>query len=113
MSKRKNHKQPSPQIRVENYAVPFQVMQQYKEVTLSADVMKITGIPFLMTISKRIKFGTAGKLLGCIFLFTGYFFFCQKSKGITEEQELLRNSLFLRRNSSHKERNHIIVKKGK
>ena len=42
--------------------------------------------------------------LGCIFLFTGYFFFCQKSKGMTEEQELLRNSLFLRRNSSHKER---------
>ena len=29
---------------------------------MSADVMKITGIPFLMTILKHIKFGTAGKL---------------------------------------------------
>merc|ERR1712086_156249 len=60
--KGKTTRQPSPQIRVENHAVPYQVMQQYKEVTLSADVMKVTGIPFLMTISKHIKFGTAGKL---------------------------------------------------
>merc|ERR1712086_273571 len=60
--KGKTTRQPSPQIRVENHAVPYQVMQQYKEVTLAADVMKVTGIPFLMTISKHITFGTAGKL---------------------------------------------------
>ena len=47
---------------MENNSIPMQVMQQYKDVTLSADVMKVTGIPFLMTISKHIKFGTAGKL---------------------------------------------------
>ena len=37
-------------------------MQQYRHVTLSADVMKVNGIPFLMTISRHIKFGSAGKL---------------------------------------------------
>ena len=37
-------------------------MQQYRNVTLYVDVMKVTGIPFLMTISKHIKFGSAGKL---------------------------------------------------
>ena len=42
--------------------IPMQIMQQYKDVTLSVDVMKVTGIPFLMTISKHIKFGSAGKL---------------------------------------------------
>ena len=47
---------------MENNSIPLQVMQQYKDVTLSADVMKVIGIPFLMTISKHIKFGTAGKL---------------------------------------------------
>merc|ERR1712086_528409 len=55
-------RQTSPQIRMENNPIPKQVMQQYRDVTLSADVMKVTGIPFLMTISKHIKFGTAGKL---------------------------------------------------
>ena len=33
-----------------------------QNVTLSADTMKVTGIPFLMTSSWHIKFGSAGKL---------------------------------------------------
>jgi hypothetical protein len=37
-------------------------MQQYRHVTLFADMMKVNGIPFLMTISRHIKFGSAGKL---------------------------------------------------
>ena len=37
-------------------------MQKYKDVTLSADIMKVCGIPFLNTISRHIKFGSAGKL---------------------------------------------------
>jgi hypothetical protein len=39
-------------------------MQKYRDVTLSIDVMKVNGIPFLNTISKHIniKFGSAGKL---------------------------------------------------
>ena len=33
-----------------------------ENITLSVDIMKVTGIPFLMTISTHIKFGSAGKL---------------------------------------------------
>ncbi len=60
--KGKTTRQKSPQIRMENNSIPIQVMQQYKDVTLSADVMKVNGIPFLMIISRHITFGTAGKL---------------------------------------------------
>ena len=38
------------------------IMQQHKNVTLSVDTMEVTGIPFLMTISRHIKFSSAGKL---------------------------------------------------
>ena len=37
-------------------------MQQYRDVTLSVDIMKVNNIPFFITISKHIKFGTSGKL---------------------------------------------------
>eukprot|EP00984_Skeletonema_dohrnii_P018431 scaffold8615_cov89-Skeletonema_dohrnii-CCMP3373.AAC.1 len=37
-------------------------MQQYRDVTLSVDIMKVTGVPFLMTISKHIKFGSSDRL---------------------------------------------------
>ena len=53
--------QPSA-VRITGTDIPMQIMQQYKDVTLSVDIMKVTGIPFLMTISKHIKFGSAGKL---------------------------------------------------
>ena len=53
--------QPSA-VRITGTDVPQQIMQQYRDVTLSVDVMKVAGIPFLMTISKHIKFGSAGKL---------------------------------------------------
>ena len=55
-------RQPPPRTRVENNSIPLQIMQQYRDVTLLLDIMKVTGIPFLMTISKHIKFGSAGKL---------------------------------------------------
>ena len=37
-------------------------MQQYRDVTLSVDIMKVNNIPFFVTISKHIKFGTTSKL---------------------------------------------------
>ena len=37
-------------------------MQKYRDVTLAVDIMKVNNIPFLMKISKHIKFGTADKL---------------------------------------------------
>ena len=36
--------------------------RQHRHVTRSVDVMKVNNIPFFMTISKHIKFGSAGKL---------------------------------------------------
>ena len=60
--KGKTVRQTSPKVRIEVTSIPVTIMQQYKNVTLSVDIMKVTGIPFLMTISRHIKFGSAGKL---------------------------------------------------
>ena len=51
-----------PIVRAELYSFPVSIMQQYKNITLSADIMKVTGIPFSMTISRHLKFGFAGNL---------------------------------------------------
>ena len=51
-----------PQVRVTESDIPMQIRQQYKNVTLTADVMYVAKIPFLLTISKHIKLGSAGKL---------------------------------------------------
>ena len=60
--KGKTVRQVSPTMRMENNSIPVSIMQQYKNVTLSVDIMKVEGIPFLMTISRDIKFGSASKL---------------------------------------------------
>ena len=60
--KGKTARQMSPKVRVENKNIPVSIMQQYNSVTLLVDIMKVAGIPFLMTISRNIKFGSAGKL---------------------------------------------------
>ena len=52
----------SPKVRVENTSIPIAIMQQYKNVTLSVDITKVTGVTFLMTILRHIKFGLARKL---------------------------------------------------
>ena len=49
-------------VRTHIYNIPSQIMQQYWDVTLSVDIMKVNNIPFFMTISKHIKFGTTSKL---------------------------------------------------
>jgi hypothetical protein len=54
-------KQPNA-VQTMSHPIPLPIMQQYKNVTQSTDIMKVNGIPFLMTISKHIKFGSAGKL---------------------------------------------------
>ena len=60
--KGKTVRQTLPKVRIEVTSIPITSMQQCKNVTLSVDIMKVTGIPFLMTISRHIKFGSAGKL---------------------------------------------------
>jgi hypothetical protein len=52
----------SPVVKVESSTIPLAIMQEYRDVTLSIDVMKVNGVPFLNTISQHIKFGSAGKL---------------------------------------------------
>jgi hypothetical protein len=49
-------------VRTQSYTIPLGIMAKYRNITLSADLMKVNGIPFLMTISRQIKFGSAGKL---------------------------------------------------
>ena len=53
--------QPSP-VDVQYISIPPQIMEHYKNVTLSVDVMFVMKIPILTTISRHIKFGTAGRL---------------------------------------------------
>jgi len=53
--------QPDP-VQTQSYTIMLSIMQQYCDLTLSVDILKISNIPFLMTISKHIKFGSAGKL---------------------------------------------------
>jgi hypothetical protein len=38
--------------------VPCSILTRHREITLCADVMKVNEIPFLVTISRHIKFGT-------------------------------------------------------
>ena len=60
--KGKTARRQSPAVQTQSYPIPIQIMQQYRMVTLSADIMFVNRIPFLMTISRHIKFGSAGKL---------------------------------------------------
>ena len=52
----------SLKVRVETTSIPISIMQKYKNVTLSVDIMKVAGISLLMIISRHIKFGLTGKL---------------------------------------------------
>ena len=60
--KGKQVRRKSPVVRPQSYNIPLTIMQKYRDVTLSADIMKVCGIPFLNTISRHIKFGSAGRL---------------------------------------------------
>jgi hypothetical protein len=50
--------------------IPTQILSRYREVTLACDVMYVNGIPFLVSISRHIKFRTAAQLLASIKLVT-------------------------------------------
>jgi hypothetical protein len=42
--------------------IPAHIMEHYRDLTLGGDIMFVNGIPFFMTISRNIKFGTAEML---------------------------------------------------
>ena len=54
-------KQPGD-VRPHVQSIPVPIVQQYKNVTLLVDIIKVNNIPFFITISCYIKFGFTGKL---------------------------------------------------
>ena len=48
-----------PRVKVEEVSLPPTIQQHYQEVTLACDIMYVNKIPFLMSISRHIRFGTA------------------------------------------------------
>ena len=48
-----------PRVQVDEVTVPPTIQQHYQDVTLACDIMYVNKIPFLMSISRHIRFGTA------------------------------------------------------
>ena len=48
----------SEQVRVQVLPIPVVIMERCRNVTLGVDIMKINKIPFLVTISRSMRFGT-------------------------------------------------------
>jgi hypothetical protein len=42
--------------------IPITILEHYRKVVLCVDVMKVNKMPFLVTISRAIKFGTVAWL---------------------------------------------------
>ena len=49
----------TPHVRAEHINIPISIMERYRDVTIAGDVMFVNRIPFFMSISRHIKFGTA------------------------------------------------------
>ena len=49
-------------VEVNKVNIPVSLVSRYKNVTLCADVMFVNKIPFMVTVSRHLKFGTATKL---------------------------------------------------
>jgi hypothetical protein len=43
---------------MEYHGVPREIMERHRDVTLCVDIMFVNQIPFFITISRNIKFGT-------------------------------------------------------
>jgi hypothetical protein len=46
-------------VEVANTPVPATLMSQYRDIIIGADIMYVNKLPFFVTISRYIKFGTA------------------------------------------------------
>ena len=57
--KGKTVRQQPPRVEVEEVSLPATIQQHYQEVTLACDIMYVNKIPFLMSVSRHIRFGTA------------------------------------------------------
>jgi hypothetical protein len=56
--KGKTTQRASPHVRPEHHQIPLGIMEKYRDVTLCIDIMFVNKVPFLITISRHIKFGT-------------------------------------------------------
>ena len=57
--KRKTVRRQPPRVEVEEISLPPTIQQHYQEVTLACDIMYVNKIPFLMSVSRHLRFGTA------------------------------------------------------
>ena len=48
-----------PRVEVEEVPLPPTIQQHYQEVTLACDIMYVNIIPYLMSVSRHLRFGTA------------------------------------------------------
>ena len=48
-----------PRVQVEEVGLPATIQEHYQEVTLACNIMYVNKIPFLMSISRHIRFGAA------------------------------------------------------
>ena len=48
-----------PRVTVDEVTLPPPIQQHYQDITLACDIMYVNKIPFLMSISRHIRFGTA------------------------------------------------------
>ena len=48
-----------PRVAVEEVSLPATIHEHYQEVILACDIMYVNKIPFMMSISRHIRFGTA------------------------------------------------------
>jgi hypothetical protein len=56
--KGKTPRRPVPHVAIEHNAVPLDIMAAHKHVTLAMDIMFINRLPFLVTVSRSLRFGT-------------------------------------------------------
>jgi hypothetical protein len=52
------HRAP-PRVETNTTPLPYEIQERYRNITLCADVMFVNKIPFLMTTSRNLRFGTA------------------------------------------------------
>jgi len=57
--KGKTTRQPTQQVNLTWTKIPEDILEKYGEVTLAVDIISIKKIPFMITTSRRIHFGTA------------------------------------------------------
>lgn len=62
--KGKTTRRPTTRVQLERSMLPRGVMERHKDVTVCADIMFVNSIPFLISVSRGLKFGTVQEMSG-------------------------------------------------